>query len=335
MDGWNDIVARFRSLGGVYDNVVVRSENGYRGMYALDPGRDAGISVPAPLLFDADDIRLDNGELTLAPDAAVSAEARAFFEDYHRVTSWSGGKASIERVFDEFQQLPSACKAMLTKDFRLGKWFTPLTDEVALGYFVDERKIHYRGRYVLMPVLELTNHDWRGPSVWMSDSGISLGGRYKSEIKWRYRIADAHQMFRVYHFASAECFAYSLPFEVFNKRVGLQIRVGGDLNKNRTSKGGAVEPVLTRTDKNVEVSFLLLGDRMNPLAPVKTFRESLGKELGKSAFEFFEGLLFHNRRKFFGLMATVENSNEPAAQLVRKVCRFQLETLSTVSFQPT
>lgn len=333
-DSWNEIVARFRSLGGVFDNAIVKSENGYRGVYSIDPGRDSRISVPASLLVNADDIRIENGELDLAPDAVITDEAREFFRDYHRATSWSGARSSIESVFDDFQNLPAACKAMLTKDFGLGKWFAPLTDETVLDYFLGARRIRFGERSVLMPVLELTNHDCRGPSISIDSSAISVGGRFKSEIMWRYRFADAYQMFRAYRFASVERFAYSLPFEVFDKRLGLQIRVGWDLNKNgRGPKANVIEPMVTRTDKAVDVTFLLLADRVNPLMPVKAFRDSLGKVLGKSGPDFFEKLLFYNRQKFFDLMATIENSNEPAAQLIRKVCRLQLEALSMVSFQ--
>jgi hypothetical protein len=331
-DGWDEIISRFRSLGGVFDNAEVRSTGEYRGVFSIDPTRDVRITVPPALLVDSDDVTVENGELRLSPAAAVSSDVRAFFEAYNRVTSWAGARSDIANFLTEAQRLPEACKAILIKEFNFNSWFEPVTDELVLSHFTGARRIRFRDRRVLMPILELTNHDWRGPTVSFSDDGITLSARFKGELMWSYRAADAIIMLRNYRFASPERLAFSLPFEVFDKRLGRQIRVGWQVDKFKVINS-LREPIVTEGDKLIEVTFLVLGDRVNALRPRKSFQESLGKHLGKGALEFFEGLLFYNRQKFFEVLATLEDSNEPAARLVRKACRYQLEALNMVSFQ--
>lgn len=334
IESWDNLVAWFRSLGGVLENITIRSENGYRSLVSIDRQRDSRIHVPNFMLIDADDVRVENGQLKLAPETRASAEARAFFEAYHRFTSWSdGGRSSVEEFFTGLQALPTQAKTLLSTGLDLGHWFEPISDAFLMRHFLDARRFTYEGRQVLAPLMEFTNHDGNGTRLSAGTDGLTLNGRFAGEIAWRYRTADTFQIFRMYRFPSIERFAFSLPFDVSDKRLGLKIHVGIDTNARQSTPAPIPLPVMTRTSGKIDLSFIVLADRNDPRLPFKYFKETLGQHLGRGALEFFEGLLFYNRQRFFELMSTVEGSDGPAAQAIRKVCRLQLESLNMVSLQ--
>jgi hypothetical protein len=334
IDSWDALIARFRALGGVFDNITLRETEHGRGLFPIDPRRACALHVPNALLVPADDVEVRDGRLTLAAASPVDATARGFFEAYHRVTSWAdGGRASTEAFFAGLDRLPPACKALMAKDLALEHWFETIDDAMLLRHFVNARRLTTGGRVCLAPVLELSNHDPKGPKMVSTAAALTLTGRFEREVAWRYRTADSFQMFRAYRFPSVERFGFSLPFEVFDKRLGLKIRVGADTTRRDAKPAPAPLPLVTRTANTVEVSFLLLGDRADPRNPLMAFKETLGPHLGAGTLEFFEGLLFYNRQKFFELMASVETDDAPMSATLRKVCRIQLETLSMNSFQ--
>jgi hypothetical protein len=222
---------------------------------------------------------------------------------------------------------------MLATEFDLGQWFEPITHEMVMRYFVKARLFRNEGGQALAPMLELTNHDPRGPKLEAGGEGLTLRGRFPRQVAWRYRTADTYQMFRTYRFASEERLAFSLPFDVTDKRLGLDIHVSVDVDKRQSATVPVPEPVVTRKDRRIDLSFIVLADRANARVPLASFKAALGAYLGKGTLEFFEGLLFYNRQKFFALMATVETATGPAAETIRRVCRLQLEALSMVSFQ--
>ena len=334
IDNWDALIARFRVLGGVFDNICLRHGDGPRGLFPINPKRECRLHVPHTLLVPADDLQVEDGQLTLTPGSPVSDEARSFFETYHSITSWAdGGKTSVEAFFVELHRLPAACKALMSKDLALEHWFEPISDQTLMRHFVNARRVTTGGRVCLAPVLELSNHDPKGPKIASNATAVTLSGSFKREVAWRYRTADSFQMFRAYRFPSVERFGFSLPFEVFDKRLGLKIRVAANTAKREAKPSPVPLPIVTRTADMIDVSFLLLGDRADARTPLMAFKQALGPHLGSGTLEFFEGLLFYNRQKFFELIASVEAFNEPMAQIIRKVCRFQLETLSMNSFQ--
>lgn len=331
---WERLAARFRSLGGTLENLVARSVDGRRGLFAADASKPVALRVPRNLLVPADDVRLVDGRLVVADGSPVSAETRAFFEDYHAVTSWSdGGQSATLEFFEGLLDLPPAAISMLKGELGLAAWFEPLTDEVLLQHFLRARRIATGGGTFVAPMLELMNHDPRGPRLVSDPAGLALGGVFPGEVAWRYRTADSFQIFRSYQFPSPERLTFSLPFEVFDKRLGLTIRIAIDTAAREEKRSDIPWPVVSRKDGHLDVSFLLLGDRGDPRNGRRAFHEILGATLTSNAAEFFEGLLFYNRQKFLQLLETVEASNAPAARTIRTVCRLQLEGLSMVSYQ--
>ncbi len=335
-DDWLGMLAAFRAQGGVFDNLIAREESGQRGLYPIDPTQDCRLHVPKPLLVPADDVRLVDGKLKVAPESTVAPEAKEFFEAYHEVTSWAdGGSASVEKSLRELHQLPSPTKRMLSEDFGLAGWFAPITEQAVLLNFIRARRVALDGETYLAPVLELSNHDPQGPKIASDDTGLTLGGTFNRQFAWRYRTADTFQMFRAYRFASPERFTFSLPFDVFDKRLQKNIRIAIDTatREPRDAPAPVPVPVVKQSEHAIDITFVLLGDKTDPRNGRRSFRQDLWPQLGVNEMEFFEGLLFYNRQRFLQLLATLEDDASPAAPLVRKVCRLQLEGLNMVSYQ--
>jgi hypothetical protein len=331
---WGELTARFRALGGTFDNVEIRTEDGQRGVFAIDPSRECRVCVPPSLLVPTGAVQVVNGDLRVAPDAGVDASGAAFFEDYHRFTSWSdGGRDSVEQSFRELQQLPPACRELLAHTFGMEAWLEPVTDEIVLRQFVRARHIAYQGTSVLAPMLELANHDPAARGMNPKGLGLAIEGMFAHEVTWRYRLADAFQMLRSYMFASPERYAFSLPFDAFNKTAGRAIHVGVDNNTRQHRPAPVPIPVVKRAPNATEITFIVLGDHADPRNGYRCFKSEVAPALGVRDLEFFEGLVFYNRQKFAQLLASVEADNSPAAPLIRRVSRLQLEGLSAVSFQ--
>jgi len=332
-ENWDQLIERFRALGGVFDNVEMRSEHGRRGLFSIDPSRESRVFVPRSLVVRADDVRMGDGTLEIAPEANVDPQLAAFFADYHRLTSWSdGGRESVERNFRDLRLLPAKCKELLRGSFGLEAWLQPKTDEVVLERFVRNRQIVYRGDHVLMPMLELINHDASKPGISADENGLQVAGTFPHELLWRYSISDAFHMFRSYLFVSAERPTFSIAFDMVNERAGSAIVIGMDTNAP-VARERPLTPKVTHVDKATVLSFLLLGHRDDPGRGFRIFKNYLAPLLGVNARRFFERVVVYNRQKFIELQASVEGDNSPAAPLIREVCRLQLEGLSSIRYE--
>jgi hypothetical protein len=332
--GWARIVLEFRALGGVLENLTLRADDGIRGLYPEDPAMPCRIVVPRALLVPADAIELVDGQMRIASGTRLDSASQSFFEDYNSVTSWSGGgREDIVRFLSEMQSLPQLCRESLIKTFGLASWFTHFTDIDILEQFLRSRRISIDGIQYIMPIMELLNHDGGGNKIDIDQESISFGGQFAGPPTIRYRVGDTFQIFKAYNFVSLERYTFSLPFEVFDKRLGRLIRVAADTSSRNRVNPDVPTPVLRRTPEADELSFALLGDRADPRNGPRSFWQHIAPQLNVSKTQFFEGLLHYNRQAFLNLLQTVECDCSPAASTIRKLCRLQIEGLNMVSFQ--
>jgi hypothetical protein len=333
-EGWARIVSAFRALGGVLENLTLRADNGVRGLYPETPGMPCQIVVPRSLLVPADAIELVDGQMRIASGASLSNASRSFFEDYNSVTSWSGGgREGVVAFLSQMQSLPTLCRDTLINRFGLGDWFKSFSDVDILQHFLRSRRIYIDGNHYIMPIMELLNHDTAGGKIDINEECIAYGGQFAGAPSIRYRVGDTFQIFKAYNFVSVERYTFSLPFEVFDKRLGRLIRVAADTSRREHGKLDTPIPLLRRTPDAYELSFALLGDRTDPRNGPRSFWQHVGQQLDVSKMQFFEGLLHYNRQAFLDLLQTVEDDSSPAASTIRKLCRLQIEGLNMVSFQ--
>jgi len=104
---WNDLLEEFRALGGSAENVSLGEGAFGRGLFPVDPGRPFLLRAPETLLVSVGDIAFENGRLTVGPKAAAGVRERKFVEDYYSLAWGGGGRAEIERIFAQAQELPA------------------------------------------------------------------------------------------------------------------------------------------------------------------------------------------------------------------------------------
>lgn len=91
-------------------------------------------------------------------------------------------------------------------------------------------------------------------------------------------------------------------------------------------------PKITQTDSGADISYLLLGDRADPMIPVNLFRTYVRPALGKGADEFFETLSYINKIKFWQLYNLCSRYNGSMVDKIKLACQFQLEALDYAWF---
>lgn len=91
-------------------------------------------------------------------------------------------------------------------------------------------------------------------------------------------------------------------------------------------------PQITQTDSGADISYLLLGDRADPMIPVNLFRTYVRPALGKGADEFFETLSYINKIKFWQLYNICSRYNGSMVDKIKLACQFQLEALEYAWF---
>src|SRR5690242_15359319 len=108
---WDELLAEFRSLGGVFENVRVATGASGRGVFVVDPSKPALIHVPLNLLVPIGDVELRDGGLTVKAESGVGGRERAFFERYQRHFGWGAGLSEeIARLQREWFELPAEIK---------------------------------------------------------------------------------------------------------------------------------------------------------------------------------------------------------------------------------
>ena len=83
MSDWESILARFRKLGGIADNIIL-SEGIYgRGLFPINNKLPVRLFVPNDLLLPNDWLELsENHEIKLSENYYWSDEKKAFYLDY-------------------------------------------------------------------------------------------------------------------------------------------------------------------------------------------------------------------------------------------------------------
>jgi hypothetical protein len=322
---WQELVAEFRALGGTLDNL--RLDNGPlgRGLFPIERGRAAAIHVPENLLVDSRQIVFENGALKVAPGAGMPARERSFFEAYHaRLSFGGGGRAEIERLFEDTQTLPEEFRARLDRLYRCGPWFAPPAGDSVGRQFVESREYGYSHGDVMMPFIELANHGHA--CRYDTDGGIWLRGTPEEEATAPYSATDAYGLFRGWGFACEAPLAFSMEHSgsiggetLFVARPPGEARSGGD----------SLVPKAARAGGAVHVEFVLLGNRRAPGLGRRCFARALGAAgfgHGEIAAAF-AALLDANLRRFRALLAEAAGMEGVMARNLQRMARLQLEAL--------
>ena len=323
-EGWEEILAAFRALGGVADNICLgRGQHGW-GLFPIEPDQLFRLHVPENLTFPVEDIRFAGDHIRVSQSAGIPKPEREFFEKYANALSWGGGgRQELSALAAAFDALPSDVRTLLVTEFGMAPW---IEGEPALrtqAQFLQGYAVGFRGRKVLVPLFELANHDGRGLE-WSTERGVEFAGQGNGEIHVSYGLHDSFSMFHRFAIASREPVAFSLPMNLQIGPIALAIERTFEV----TRRGDTIGPQLINTGESLALSFLVLGHSDRPRLPRGAFL-GLMKPLGvANADEEFDKILHANRMKFLKLLAALDAYRGELIVGLRNMALYQLEAMS-------
>ncbi|MGQ0741182.1 MAG: hypothetical protein ACT4OG_02625 [Alphaproteobacteria bacterium] len=323
---WDEMTGEFRALGGAADNVCMGAGTHGRGLFPIDTTKPVNLFVPENLLLRVADIAYVNGTVRLKPEAKVGARERQFFERYQESYGWGGGgREECAAFIDAMDALPSEIRAMLAKDFGMAVFFRGERDNRIEHRFLKSRMLGSKGRYVLMPVIELVNHGRKGVSFQYKE-GIVVSGTFEEEILVHYFDAtDPFTDFTTWGFAHDEPLAFSLFMNIpsGNRRLVIQRQI-----QEKAKLGDARGPVVKTNGNQITLSHLLIGSSRFPRVPKGVFYRIM-QDLGESnAEELFDRIVHFNRMKFLQLLAALERHEGQMINTLKQTAIYQLQSMS-------
>ncbi|HTT84926.1 MAG TPA: hypothetical protein VMF67_15730 [Rhizomicrobium sp.] len=322
---WEEIVAAFRALGGVADNIRLGFGQNGRGLFPIDPGQPFHLRVPENLMCPIEDISFYGDRIGVRERSTIRTPECAFFERYANAVSWGGGgRQEMAALISAFDALPNEVRALLASDFGMAPWLEGDATARMQAQYLQSRAVSIRGRDVLIPLFELTNHNARG-SEWSAEGGLEVTGEASGEICVTYGLLhDPFSMFHRYAIASREPIAFSMPMKVQVGAIPVSIARTFELEK----RGERVTPQVIYTNEGLALSFLMLGQSIVPRLPRKMFVELMKPLSVANVDEEFDAVVHANATKFLKLLAALDPHRGELIIVMRKMALYQLEAMT-------
>lgn len=325
MNAFDDMLDEFRALGGTADNVGIGQGALGRGLFAADPAKPVVIRVPENLLLDAGDVAFEQGRLRAGPTSKLGAREKSFLESYYERFSWGDeGRAEIARIFEQAAALPPDLRHALHAVHRCGDWFLDATDALVQDRFLHSRSVTYKGRVVMMPVVELANHG-AGPDFGVSD-GVTIGGVFPGEVLIRYSDTDAFGVFLNWGFASPQSVALSIRLAGAVEQT--RLKIGRDMDRFTVAERTKIPVLAPGGDGMPVLSFLMIGHRQFPRFPRGIFYKVMRQAGFAGVEESFDTIHHANRMHFLDLLLALEGVEAPIAHTLRRMALYQLQDMS-------
>jgi hypothetical protein len=323
---WNDMLDEFRALGGTAENICLKEGRLGRGLFPCDPSKPIQVHAPESLLVDTQYIAFnDDDSFRWHDNAPIGPRERAFLEAYQRDFSWGVDRGNTEALLRILAEAPQELSSLLASPFKADLWLDGPTKAAVRERYFGTRYITYKGRGVLMPVVELVNHS-HTPVSFDREDGIGVSGIFDGEILVRYSFADALDIFSNWGFASeGQPFALSLELSL-ETEAGEIVIERNDIDTD--PKRRPFYPDVKVEGSRVRLSYMMLGHKDYPkLAKANFYR--IMRNAGRSdAQETFDKISQINRSAFLKLMAVSEQAAPQAGKLIRDVARIQLEAMA-------
>ena len=329
MHNWEKTLDKFRKFGGIADNVIL-SEGVYgRGLFPKDPKLPVRIVVPDQLLIPIEWLKLDDSnEPILSDECDWDLDKKNFYLNYLRDYAFTKElRREITTQQSEFYALPESVKSML-KGFGFREAFFQKPDALScLEAFKRSRRILTGDRQVLMPIIELINHDEKSDKTFSLNHGISVSGQFKGEILLHYGMeGDAISMYETYGFSTIKHYAFSgaLSVNLGSKiiRIARYINLYDKINKTNIPK------VMVQGNE-INLSCLVVGSMNDKTSPKKIFLKlmtNIGMPV-RVADELFDGIVNMNRQFFTSLLTQLEPLEGSVVTGLRTMAQNQLIAL--------
>lgn len=323
---WNDMLDRFRELGGKADNIEIRKGIYGYGVFPIDPAQQITMHIPPNLLIPCEHVSEQGDDLVVSPDSGVSKEAREFFTHYERNFAWGvDARQDVEKFHKQFVELPDVIVKALAQ---IGIEIThPLGDEWhPLELFKMTRSITRNGKSYFMPVIDLLNHSREGPGFDTLD-GVRITGSFLSEVFVHYGPADSIGRFFCQEFICDEPVAFSLSMSIPINGTGKTLRTQRKLFKKQSGMNSAL-PVRDDCGEVIILSHLMLGNERIPRMPRTLFRKLFPELSSEESDELFQRVLNTNILLLVDLLETLDAYDNELADQLRIVARLQLRGLA-------
>ncbi len=326
---FEELLAEFRALGGVAENVRMGEGRFGRGVFVVDPSKPAKLHCPENVLVPVEELERRDGQLVAKIDGTLGARERAFFDAVQRYFGWGAGAYDeLRRVQTHWSQLPDAVVDAIRNmgapedlDIR----FLPASLELCAQWYVRSRQVTYHDRIFMMPLIDLINHS-SSAGAYAMEAGIGVEGRFEDELVVRYNLADSWKRAIGHGFADRSLLAHSvaLALDIDEKHVTI-----GRTFRSFDIRDGVMFPRASIDGNTIDIPYLSLGNVNAPDVPRAVFRSIVSPYFTVArADDVFDNIAHFNRTKFLSLLRTLEGAGGPIAALLREAAINQLETLS-------
>jgi hypothetical protein len=325
---FDELLERFRALGGVATNVELREGKYGRGLFPVNPALPVRIMAPENLLMPVEWISLDGeGQIVLDENCDWPEQARQFYEEYQRQFSWGVVKDDIVRLQQAFIALPEDIKQALAALGVPNEAYVQPDGNWSLNKFINTRSILYAGKKVLMPVVELINFDAQARNFEL-DRGIGVTGVFDEEVLAHYGMGDTFGILIDYGFVAPTGVVNCCPLDLESPDGGKFI-VTEDFAQIE-KRGKFDVPKVTRQEGAIKLSFLRIGDEKNPKLPRWIFL-NLMQEIGMQqavAGELFDHIARLNRLGYLRLLMALEGRQGGMMEELRRMAYHQLTAMA-------
>ncbi|WP_269608950.1 hypothetical protein [Prochlorococcus marinus] len=266
---WEIGISKFRSCGGVAENIFQKVGINGRGIFPVDPKLKSKIFVPSNLLINREDVILKEGQLKIKDGTDYSKEVVDFFNFYQKHFSWgNGGKESTEAFEKDLAKFPEHIKDFLREKgiIDINQRHNMLSDEFIHKTFLINRGFKFKGKIVLAPYLELVNYSPKSSTLLYTNEGIYHPeiDRLDQEITHHYCYMSSLARWILCGFSVQEPMVFSLPLEFRISESGLKCFCKGkyldteQINFPRINKSFIIEglPIANINLKNFPMNYL-------------------------------------------------------------------------------
>lgn len=324
---WEELAEEFRALGGVLENVRLGSGAYGRGLFVIDPAREAIVHLPERLMVPVDATGYVNGALVASRDR-VPADIADFFDRYHRNFGWSVERHACERVQRSWHELPAEVVTALHQLGVVDKpdRFDAPAEDVVLRDFLNSRAGRFGTSRSLIPVLDLVNHRATA-APYRSENGLTVSGRFDDEVFVRYNSWDSIACALTYSFPDRSVFANSIAITVDIPR-GRQLSIARSIGDTRP-EGNVTVPKIEERGSRIEIAYMLLGCLTAPDAPRAIFRHVMKPYVTLEESDvIFDSIAHFNRTRFIDFLRLLERYEGGLISVLKAASLNQLEGLS-------
>lgn len=326
MSNWEITVQRFCALGGVVENIVLGEGSFGRGLFSQDSNLPIKMSIPNHILCPADWLQIDaQGNLILSKDCEWNNDIKSFYLDYQRDFGIGGNlmQEMMQQQTERFN-LPESIKSMLIGYGVNASFFQKSNLQAGLELYKRSRRIFFNDQLVLMPLVELVNHDEHSRKTFDKVPHLGVSGKFKDEVQVHYGMAgDATLMFEGYGFSTPKPYTFSGALRI---NLGAKaIKIARFVTLFKTVENTNI-PRLKVEGNIIHLSCLVLGSVNDRSSPKKIFTKLMhGAGIPANiASNVFDGIVEQNKKFFLHLLEELKPLDGNVVEGLRVMARHQL-----------